>query len=138
MGSSENIFDSMLTKINYSNFLEAIVNGVVIMTPLEAESKNKRIAIKRKQPHKSVETEQLTGHFKKANFVEKSTQTEINHDKSSVQTSTNSSNIAKSNKFDKIKKFSKSLRVSIISRRCWTFNSNASIFRVILMHQTSE
>lgn len=59
----------MLININYSNFLEGIVNGV-----LEVETQGKdAIAIKRKQNNKSVEVKKSSVHDEKEICIETTT-----------------------------------------------------------------
>lgn len=127
MGSNENIFASMLTDINYSNFLEAIVNGVtfVTQTPLEVETQGKsKITIKRKQSNKSIVAEQLTNEVKKEICVDKSTLSQpINHiseDNNLLlgvenvdQSSPKSLNGMKLERYEQFKEQMESLRVSV-------------------------
>lgn len=111
---NDDIFDSMLMQINYSNYLEAIVNGVIV-APLETkEQGNGNNSMKRKYSNKM---EQSTDQIKGEIFIDKSTQSELIKDKSegksSFQTSTKSVSITKSNKHGNIKKHVESLRVKL-------------------------
>lgn len=77
MESNEIIFDPMLTDINYSNYLEAVVNGTLFSIPsYEVKKEGKQeIAVQRKTIEKTIETEQLATNVEKE-VLEKSTQSE--------------------------------------------------------------
>lgn len=78
MGNNENFCDRMLADINYSNYLEAIVNGCTSSGSFEVKIRGQRCIIEKKRSRNAEdELDQQCSHGDELILFEKSTQTEM-------------------------------------------------------------